>query len=103
MSLPARLLNIFADPGEVFEGVRSSRASLANWLVPAALLSIASILLALAMFSQPAIVQQVREQQARAIEDQVSAGKLSQADADQAMAVIDSVARSRRLCWRCMT
>ncbi|HLP78356.1 MAG TPA: hypothetical protein VK327_15735, partial [Candidatus Paceibacterota bacterium] len=37
MSLPARLLNIFAIPGEVFRDVKAAPRSLANWLVPVVL------------------------------------------------------------------
>ena len=38
ISLAARLLNVFAIPGEVFAGVRASRISIGNWLVPTLLL-----------------------------------------------------------------
>src|SRR5262245_42046331 len=34
MSLFARLLNIFAVPGDVFEEVKQSRVRTANWLLP---------------------------------------------------------------------
>ena len=34
-SLVARLLNVFAAPTEVFEEIKTSRSTTANWLVPA--------------------------------------------------------------------
>ncbi len=33
-SLAGRLLNVFAAPGEVFEEVKATPPSVANWLVP---------------------------------------------------------------------
>ena len=39
MSLAARLLNVFATPGDVFDDVKVAPASTANWLVPALLLA----------------------------------------------------------------
>lgn len=89
MSLPARLLNVFAIPGDVFEGVKSARPSVANWLAPALIASGVGLVAALILFSQPAILHQVREQQEQAIEKNVKAGKMSRADADKAMAVIE--------------
>jgi hypothetical protein len=41
------------------------------------------------VFSQPAIVQQIREQQAKKMDELVKAGKMSQADADKAAAVTE--------------
>lgn len=91
MSLAARLLNVFAIPGEVFEGVKISPAAIGNWLVPALLLAaVWGALVALAV-SQPALHEKLREQvnqQARAMQQQVQAGKLEQADVDHALGVL---------------
>jgi hypothetical protein len=92
MSLTARLFNVFADPGEVFEEVKDSKPAVANWLVPAVILAIAGVLSAFVIFSQPAIVQQIRDQQASAMDQQVKAGKMTQAQADQALAIMDKFA-----------
>ncbi|MEI9865811.1 MAG: YIP1 family protein [Limisphaerales bacterium] len=91
-SLAARLFNVFTDPGEVFEGVKNSKSSPANWLVPAFLLAIAGAIAAFVIFSQPAIVQQIHDQQASAMDQQVKAGKITQAQADQALAMMDKFA-----------
>lgn len=88
-SLAARLLNIFAAPGEVFDEVRAAPATAGNWLVPTLLSAVAGALAAVLIFSQPAIVQQLHEQQARAMDQQVKAGKMTQAQADQAIGMID--------------
>ena len=90
MSLAARLLNVFAIPGEVFAGVRVSHTSVGNWLVPALLLAVAGIVTAIVVVTQPAFQRQIHdrmEQYSKALDQQVQTGKLKQVDADRAMAV----------------
>ena len=89
MSLMARLLNIFATPGEVFDQVRAARPSVANWLVPASFSAVVGVLASILIFSQPAIVQQIHEQQAKVFDAQVKAGKMTQAQADEAVAAAE--------------
>jgi hypothetical protein len=88
-SLLAKLFNVFAVPGEVFDEVKAAPASAATWLVPALLLAVVGALSAFVLFSQPAILQQIREQQDKAIEQQVKAGKITQAQADQYSAMME--------------
>jgi hypothetical protein len=93
-SLAARLLNVFAIPGEVFAGVRVSRISIANWLVPALLLALVGVLSAIVVVSQPAFQRQIRdrmEQYAKAMDQQVKAGKVKQPEADRAMNVARAI------------
>jgi hypothetical protein len=90
MSLAARLLNVFAVPGEVFAGVMAGRFHLGNWLLPALLLAVVGILTANVKSSHPGIQRQIRaklDQQAKTMEEQVKAGKLRQADVDRLQAV----------------
>ena len=61
MSLPARLINVFLAPGEVFDAIRSSPPSAANWLVPALLLIVVSWVGVGIVFSQESIRQQAIE------------------------------------------
>ena len=89
MSLAARLLNVFAIPGDVFEEVKATAASAGNWLAPVVLSALVGAVSSIIIFSQPAIQQQMREQQAKAMDRQVKAGKLTQAQADQALAVLE--------------
>jgi hypothetical protein len=88
-SLAARLLNVFATPGEVFEEVKAAPSTASNWLVPTLLAAVVGVLASILIFSQPAIVQQLREQQAKVIDQKVKEGKMSQADADKALAVLE--------------
>jgi hypothetical protein len=90
MSFAARLLNVFAVPGEVFEVVRASRFCVWNWLLPALLSALVGGFTIIVLLSQPSIQKQVRElgeQQTKALEQQVKAGKVTQAEANQAQAV----------------
>ncbi|MGH7970066.1 MAG: YIP1 family protein, partial [Limisphaerales bacterium] len=89
MSLAARLLNVFAVPGEVFAEVKAARATLSNWLIPAICSAIVGALSAVVIFSQPAVVQQLHEQQTKAMDRQVQAGKLTQEKADQMLKVME--------------
>jgi hypothetical protein len=83
-SLTDRLANVLCAPGEVFEEIRNAPVRASNWLVPLILSSIATVIYISIAFSQPAILRDMQEQQAHAIQKKVSAGKLTQAQADQA-------------------
>jgi len=89
MSFAARLLNVFAIPGEVFASVKASRICIANWLVPALLSGAVAVLTAMVVVSQPAVQRQMRElteRQAKLLAEQVKAGKVKQVEADRAVA-----------------
>jgi hypothetical protein len=92
LSLAARLFNVFTEPGEVFEFLKNSKPSAANWLVPTLIYALVGAISAMVIFSQPAIVQQIHDQQANAMDQQVKAGKMTQAQADQALTVMDKFA-----------
>ena len=89
MSLPARLLNVFAVPGEVFSEIKASPPSTGNWLVPTFCSILVGVISVFIIFSQPTIVQQIREQQAKALDQAVKAGKMTQAQADQALPMME--------------
>lgn len=89
MTFAARLLNVFAIPGEVFEEIKTGPAKVSNWLVPVLLSAVVGTISVWIAFSQPAIQQQLREQQARMLDQQVKAGSLSQADADKLLGVLE--------------
>lgn len=94
MSLAARLLNVFAMPGDVFASVKASKTSVANWLVPALLLAVMGPLTALVILAQPSVQKQLNEaldRQAKLIDQQVQAGKVDRATADKAVAVSRSI------------
>ncbi len=84
MSLGARLFNIFATPGEVFQQIKGSPVSTANWLVPGLILLAVSWLGAWLIFSQDSIQQQLREITDQAIEKQIAKSHMSEQQAEQA-------------------
>ncbi|HZL43606.1 MAG TPA: hypothetical protein VFD66_10055, partial [Verrucomicrobiae bacterium] len=89
MSLAARLMNIFATPGEVVEDIRRSRPSTANWLVPSLLYGLIGAISMILTLSQPTMIEQIRAQQVKPIEAKVAAGKMTRAQADQAIAMME--------------
>jgi hypothetical protein len=101
MSLAARLLNVFAIPGEVFEVVKASRISVGNWLLPMCLSALVGALTVIVNVSQPAVQKQMRERfehQAKAALGQlVKAGNVKQADADRVLAQTRGVMASPTL------
>jgi hypothetical protein len=88
-TLVARLANIFVSPGEVFEEVKASEPAMSNWLAPVLFFALVGVVSAFVIFSQPAMMQQIREQQAKVFDQQVNAGKMTRAQADQAMAMAE--------------
>jgi hypothetical protein len=89
MSIAARLLNVFAIPGEVFDEVKAARTKVSNWLVPVFLSAVIGALSVSIAFAQPAVQQQLREQQTRVLDKQVKAGSITQADADKLLATLE--------------
>jgi hypothetical protein len=97
-SLPARLLNLIAMPGTVFQEVCQSRHSIGNWLMPALLCGVLLAIFAATSLSQPAIWKsysdrfgQARAAQAGALAEAVKAGRVTQAEMDSTLALIDKV------------
>ena len=82
-------MNVFAIPGDVFEEIKASKPSTANWLVPVLITCLVSSMAAVIVLSQPAILQKIHEQQEQTFERQVKAGKMTQQQADQAMAIVE--------------
>jgi hypothetical protein len=80
MSLPGRLLNVYATPGDVFDVVKEAELCVWNWLVPVLLSSIVGILYVLVVFAQPNVQQQLKEKQDQQLQKLVDSGKMTAAD-----------------------
>jgi hypothetical protein len=89
MSVAGRLMNVFAAPGEVFGEIKTVPPRVANWLVPVLIYSVVGAICVCIMFAQPAIQQTIHEQQVKALDKQVQLGKMTQAQEDQALQVMD--------------
>ncbi len=78
------MLNIIAAPSDVFDEVKATVPSTANWLVPALLLIAVSWVGAWLIFSQEALRRQVSEYSEKAIEKQIEKSHMPKERADQA-------------------
>jgi hypothetical protein len=65
-------MNVVATPGEVFEQVREQPTDHANWWLPFVLLCLAGIISTFVIFSQPSILQTIREAREQALEQQLA-------------------------------
>jgi mannitol-specific phosphotransferase system IIBC component len=88
-SLAGKLFNVVAAPGEVFNEIATAPARAANWLVPALLYAVIGVISVCILFAQPAIRQTIHDQQVKALDKQVQQGKMTQAQEDQALQVMD--------------
>jgi hypothetical protein len=89
MSLVGKLMNVFAAPGDVFDEIKAAPPRTANWLVPTLIIAMISVISVCITFAQPAIQQTIHEQQVKALDQRVQQGKMTQAQEDQALQVMD--------------
>ena len=80
MSLAARLLNVFAVPGEVFSELKTAAPSVSNWLVPGVFGAIVGAISVFILLSQPTVQKQLHDSQSRLLERAVKAGHLTEQD-----------------------
>lgn len=84
-SLAARLTNVFLAPGEVFAEIKGRAVVPANWIAPTVIAMIVGIIYVMVVFSQPAVIQGIKDAQEKAMQQQVAKGKMTQQQADAAM------------------
>jgi hypothetical protein len=82
MPLLARMMNVFAVPGQVFENVKRSPNAAGSWLVPILIGCVVGTITASVLFSQPTILQEMREMRIKTMQQQVDKGKLTQEQMD---------------------
>lgn len=66
-SVGAKLFNVIATPGDVYEELRQSKPRVANWLIPLLLLMVSNSVFTWVSFRDPAVVHDIQEQQAQQI------------------------------------
>ncbi|MDB6064714.1 MAG: hypothetical protein JWR26_922 [Pedosphaera sp.] len=89
MSLGARLMNIYAAPSEVFDGVKSAPVMVTNWLVPLFTAMAVGIVFVMVVFSQPKIIQGMKDAQDKKFQEMVASGKKTQQQVDQISAITE--------------
>jgi Yip1 domain len=82
MSLAARMMNIFAAPAEVFEDIKNSPPSTANWLVPAVVLVVIGWICSGIVLSQDAFRHQISDFVEKTVEKQIEKLHLSEEQAN---------------------
>jgi hypothetical protein len=93
-SLWSRLFNVIAAPGDVFDEVKASPPSNANWLTPALLFMVVAWLGGWLVLSQDFTKQQIADLQEKAVQKQVEKGKITK---DQAEAMRAGMERYDRI------
>lgn len=91
MSLAARLINIFVAPGEVFDDIKAGTPKPANWLTPLVVSMLIGIVASFIMFSQPSLLQRLREERDKAIQKAVDSGSMTQQVADKQTELLDKI------------
>jgi hypothetical protein len=89
MSLGGRLGNIFVSPAEVFDDIKGREPNSANWLVPTVIGIVMGIIFTFVVFSQPGIIQSMRDPTEKRLDKMVADGKITRQLADQQLAIID--------------
>ena len=89
-SLTARLMNVFAAPGDVFEEITTRQPVASDWLLPLLVSCLAGVVFIWVVFSQENILRPIREAQEQAIQKQVDAGNMSK---EQGQKAIDLIAK----------
>lgn len=91
-SLGSRLTNVFVSPTEVFDEVKAGPPTPSNWIAPLVAATIVGIIYVMMIFSQPAVIQSMKEAQDKKFEDvqkRVTEGKMTQKQADDIRATAD--------------
>jgi hypothetical protein len=83
MPFTEKLANIFASPGELYDNIRDTPQSTSNWLIPTLIFLVVSIVMNLVMMSNPSIADQIGQMMRKGIDEQVTQGKITSAQAEQ--------------------
>jgi len=98
MPLLARMMNVFAVPGEVFDDVKRAPDSPGSWVIPILLGCLVGIVTAIILYSDPAVVANTRrmmdhrmESQRQSLRKQVDEGRMKQAEYDRVVKGMEQV------------
>lgn len=89
MSFTEKMVNIFASPGELYENVRDTGPTRSNWVIPAIILVIASVLMTQLMLSNASLVDQLDRTMRQAMEKSLEGRNLPPEQMERAQQQID--------------
>jgi hypothetical protein len=78
MSFTDKIVNVISAPGELFSYVAHEGKKSSNYSIPLLLSIVVSIIFMFVVFSQPAVRDQMAEQQDKAMQQRVEQGKMTQ-------------------------
>lgn len=85
-SVLAKLFDLLATPGDVYEELRGAPVVVANWLVPLLLACVGVAVFSVVAFSQPGVVHQLRQTQETAIREALKKQGMNGEKIEQAIA-----------------
>ncbi len=88
-----RLTNVITAPGEAFDDLKGRPVVAWNWVLPLLLSCLGGVLYCVMAFSQPGVMNSIRDVQEQALQKQVAAGKLPQDKADAAVDMMQHVTK----------
>jgi hypothetical protein len=80
---------MFVAPTEVFDEVKAGPPTPANWIMPTVISIIAGVIYTMVVFSQPGVIQNMRDAQEKKMQEMVARGKMTQAQADQSSQITE--------------
>jgi hypothetical protein len=86
------MTDVFISPSEVFDEVKMSPPNHANWIWPLVAAIIVGIVYVMVIFSQPAVLQTMKDAQDKKIQHMVAKGKITQDAADKMRENFEKVA-----------
>ena len=90
-SLGSRIMNVFASPGEAFDGITAMESKTSLWLVPMLTAMVVGVLIAVVFSTNPTIKGQIVEMQTKQMQKSVEQGKMTQEQADRAVQGMESM------------
>jgi len=85
ISLSDIIISVFSSPAEAFEGIRTSPARASVWLIPLIILMLLTAASIWTVFSNDTLREQALQVQKEKIQEQISTGKITQEQGDQAL------------------
>jgi hypothetical protein len=85
MSISDKFVGILSSPGEIYQYVAKTEKKNSNWSIPSIIALVGMLIFTFVVFRQPAIQSQMDDNQMKAMQKQVTEGKMTQEQLDKAV------------------